>query len=303
MSYLPKCRVCKKGYETWGWLGRHYESEHPEFLNEENGDTSPNRRVNAGPSWPVGASLTHSALQTRSGRVGINPCDQLGAMDSQENVTPTDTAGFKRRLSKQQQVQEQVQEQKRQRTENNPATPMIPTHPNTQRHASLHPRIQAMMVTQKGSGGSIHLTIHVSRSEDYTSTYLGIAAHWLDRGFHFKEVVLELVCVKQGSENLAHSVMKCLGSYGTADCVGCITTLNTDDNLRSEPTIMTMLQFLEQQLAASTWTMKDHHVHCMEHLVNIAGQQMVPELEGNAERDRQRCSPKCGAVASVNQAG
>ena len=77
--------------------------------------------------------------------------------------------------------------------------------------------------------------------------------------------------------------MKCLGSYGTADCVGCITTLNTDDNRRSEPTIMKMLQFLEQQLAASTWTMKDHHVHCMEHLVDIAGQQMVQELEGNAD--------------------
>ena len=141
--------------------------------------------------WELPSHTAHSK------QVLAESASTRAIMDSQENVTPTDTAGFKRRLSKQQQVQEQVQEQKRQRTENDPATPMIPTHPNTQRHASLHPRIQAMMVTQKGSGGSIHL---VSRSEDYTSTYLGITAHWLDRGFHLKEVVLELVCVKQGSE-------------------------------------------------------------------------------------------------------
>ena len=71
--------------------------------------------------------------------------------------------------------------------------------------------------------------------------------------------------------NLAEAIYNTLDSYNITNKLFCITT----DNASNNTTALAHLQRLMLSRKGIVWTAREHHIRCMNHIINIAVQKFL----------------------------
>lgn len=97
---------------------------------------------------------------------------------------------------------------------------------------------------------------------------IAIMGHWIDRDFRLHEALLsfdELQGTHDG-KTIAEAVYSVLDSYNITDKFFCVTT----DNASNNDTGVEHLSIFLKKNKGIEWNHKEHHVRCLNHVINIA---------------------------------
>lgn len=106
---------------------------------------------------------------------------------------------------------------------------------------------------------------------------VAINCHWVDKRFQLQEALLGFKRV-QGShtgQNLASIVFETLEDFNVTKKLFCITT----DNASNNTTMMSELSSLLKEQHNLDWDPKEHHIACLNHVINLAVQSFLKDIK------------------------
>lgn len=102
---------------------------------------------------------------------------------------------------------------------------------------------------------------------------VGITAHWVDHHFVLHDALLSFqhLTGSHSGINLAEAIYITLDEFNIVEKLFCITT----DNASNNTTALEHLQEIMLQRKGVTWIAKQHHIRCMNHIINICVQKFL----------------------------
>jgi hypothetical protein len=120
---------------------------------------------------------------------------------------------------------------------------------------------------------------------------VAITGHWIDRNFRLHEALLSFDELKgeHDGENIAETVYSVLDNYNITEKLFCVTT----DNASNNGNCVKFLRKLLSQNKGIEWNEEEHHIRCLNHVINIAVQAFLKKckvlstdgVEEDANRD------------------
>ena len=102
---------------------------------------------------------------------------------------------------------------------------------------------------------------------------IGITGHWVDSRFELHDALLRFEKLK-GSHtgvHLAEAIYDTLDTYNIVEKLFCITT----DNASNNTSALKHLQHLMVTRKGIVWKAREHHIRCMNYIINIGVQKFL----------------------------
>jgi len=109
----------------------------------------------------------------------------------------------------------------------------------------------------------------------------GITCHWVDESFTLHDALLDFKRIKgrHVGRSLATAVYDVLNEFDLCGKLFCITS----DNASNNHTILDALSNLLWDERSIDWNGREHHIACLNHVINLCVQDF---LKGLAEKDK-----------------
>jgi hypothetical protein len=108
----------------------------------------------------------------------------------------------------------------------------------------------------------------------------GITCHWVDKSFTLHDALLDFKRIKgrHVGRSLSTAVYNVLNEFDLCDKLFCITSDNASNNY----TMLDALSNLLWDERSIDWKGREHHIACLNHVINLCVQDF---LKGLAEKD------------------
>src|SRR5579859_5050801 len=109
----------------------------------------------------------------------------------------------------------------------------------------------------------------------------GITCHWVDESFTLHDALLDFKMIKgrHVGRSLATAVYDVLNEFDLCSKLFCLTSDNTSNNY----TMLDALSNLLWDERSIDWNGREHHIACLNHVINLCVQDF---LKGLAEKDK-----------------
>jgi hypothetical protein len=106
---------------------------------------------------------------------------------------------------------------------------------------------------------------------------IAITGHWIDQDFRLHEALLSFNELQgtHDDKSIAEAVYMVLNSYNITEKLFCVTT----DNASNNDTGVEHLSVLLYKNKGIEWDHEEHHIRCLNHIINIAVQAFLKKCK------------------------